>query len=37
MKNNSIYLGEQEAHFNEPEIEGKLINFEGEKYYKISR
>ena len=36
MKNNPIYLGEKEAHFNKPEIEGKLINFKGEKYYKIS-
>ena len=36
MKNKQIYLGEKEAHFNELEITGKLINFEDEKYYKIS-
>jgi hypothetical protein len=36
MERNSIYLGEKEAYFNEPEIEGKLVNYEGEKYYKIS-
>ena len=36
MENKSIYIGEKEAHFHEPEIEGKLIDFEGEKYYKIS-
>ena len=36
MENKSIYLGEKEAHFSEPAIEGKLVILEGEKYYKIS-
>ena len=36
MTKSSIFLGEKEAHFSNPKIEGKLIDFENEKYYKIS-
>jgi hypothetical protein len=36
MTKNSIFIGEKEAQFNEHEIEGKLVDFENEKYYKIS-
>ena len=31
-----MHIGEIEAQFNEPVVEGKLIDFENEKYYKIS-
>ena len=31
-----MHIGEMEAQFNEPIAEGKLIDFENEKYYKIS-
>jgi hypothetical protein len=36
MTKESIFIGEKEAHFNDPAVEGKLINFENEYYYKIS-
>jgi hypothetical protein len=36
MTKNTIQIGEVEAQFNEPVIEGKLIDFENEEYYKIS-
>jgi len=32
----AIHIGEKEACFDEPKVEGKLINFENESYYKIS-
>ncbi len=32
----TIHIGELEAQFNEPVVEGKLIDFENEPYYKIS-
>ncbi|MFS4493806.1 hypothetical protein [Maribacter sp. 2308TA10-17] len=31
-----MHIGEIEAQFNEPIVEGKLVDFENEKYYKIS-
>lgn len=36
MIKNTIQIGEIEAQFNEPVVEGKLIDFENEPYYKIS-
>jgi len=36
MAKHSISIGEKDAHFNEPEVEGKLVIFENENYYKIS-
>jgi hypothetical protein len=36
MNKNSIYLGKQEAAFNENEVKGQLVDFQNEKYYKIS-
>lgn len=36
MIKQSISIGEKEAHFNAQAVEGKLINFEDEQYYKIS-
>jgi hypothetical protein len=36
MSTNKIYLGENQAAFEERAIRGELIDFENEKYYKIS-
>ena len=36
MTKNALYIGNNKACFTEPEVEGKLVNFEGESYYKIS-
>jgi hypothetical protein len=36
MSENSIYIGNKLASFNENETEGELINFDNEVYYKIS-
>ena len=36
MHPNDIYIGNKKACFDEHEISGELINFEGEVYYKIS-
>ncbi|MBT8303758.1 MAG: hypothetical protein KJP09_04745, partial [Bacteroidia bacterium] len=36
MTNKSLFIGSQEASFDEHAVEGKLITFENEKYYKIS-
>jgi hypothetical protein len=36
MDKNSIYLGNQEAAFNENKVKGELVDFQNEKYYKIS-
>jgi len=36
MKEQPTTIGSQNAHFNEPEVSGKLIVLENEEYYKIS-
>jgi len=36
MNKKSIYLGKQEATFNQNEVKGELVDFQNEKYYKIS-
>lgn len=36
MTDQQIYLGNQAASFSNKEIQGQLIDFKGEKYYKIS-
>jgi hypothetical protein len=36
MNKKSIYLGNQEATFNQNEVKGELVDFQNEKYYKIS-
>lgn len=36
MTKNSIYLGSQKASLNENDVKGELVDFQNEKYYKIS-
>ncbi|QJP34588.1 hypothetical protein F0365_09375 [Nonlabens sp. Ci31] len=36
MTKNSIYLGNQKAAFDQSKVKGELVDFENEKYYKIS-
>ena len=36
MSKNSIYLGDKKATFELKEVNGKLINFDNENYYRIS-
>lgn len=36
MKKQSMHIAEAEAHFDNLAVEGELINFENESYYKIS-
>jgi hypothetical protein len=36
MNKNSTYLGNQKAAFDQSKVKGELVDFENEKYYKIS-
>ena len=36
MKEQKISIGDKEANFDALEVEGKLVSFENENYYKIS-
>ncbi|SCY20814.1 hypothetical protein SAMN05192588_1672 [Nonlabens sp. Hel1_33_55] len=36
MTKSKTYLGEQKATFSKKEVKGELVDFQGEKYYKIS-
>ena len=36
MSEKVIYIGNEPSSFEEKQVMGKLVNFEGESYYKIS-
>ncbi|GAA4891740.1 hypothetical protein GCM10023311_15190 [Flaviramulus aquimarinus] len=36
MNNNTIYIGDKKASFEAKKVEGNIINFDNENYYKIS-